>query len=61
MHAYIYFFKHNLWFGEVTLIFYPYFFCDSFGKIAKLASYLVAVDNLHHCQRFAVVGQSKGI
>ena len=26
MHAYIYSFKHNSWFGEVPLIFYPYFF-----------------------------------
>ena len=55
------FFKHNPWFGEVPLIFYPYFFCDSFGKIAKLASYLVAMENLLHCQRFVEVEQSKGI
>ena len=37
------------------------FLCDSFGKIAKLASYLVAMENLLHCQRFVEVEQSKGI
>jgi len=37
---------------ETPLILYLDFFCDGFGKIAKLTSYLVALGNLHHSQRF---------